>query len=394
MEEDEDEEADELQDLPMTVSTGAAPSSLGTKQGRTKTTSSQGRRSSGGVVKTKGKAATVTSDNPPQPKKTKTKPAPPPTKKKAKKRTASDAHLDADTTTTTTTRVEKVEAEPPHATTTATTQKKKPKYAHLKPRTRHIPQHTITTRWRPAPLSAQTSARALFLAAKRPVIAAIASSGGGGSDKRRAEAEATLTAVLRKLDKQLPRIPFPPTRARRRGGGGEVFELEAVVRANGEEEAGVTAGWHAARALREAVRAEEEGLRVERERLAVLEERGREAERGARERGRRGAHGVLRAWRAGGAREVADGVEGVRLVRRSRGEEVDEEEWEGDGEVAPLVKGLRGHLDSIRVNQVQVGGLAEVLAGTRVALDGVLVGRVGCEVYEGLVAPEEEEEDE
>lgn len=77
-------------------------------------------------------------------------------------------------------------------------------YQYLKPRTRHIPQDVITTKWSALPNPAQQQVRELFTAAKRPVIL------GCRNEKRRREAEVALGAVVGKLEKQLPRMPFPP----------------------------------------------------------------------------------------------------------------------------------------------------------------------------------------
>jgi len=68
---------------------------------------------------------------------------------------------------------------------------------------RRVPQDVITTKWSALPHPAQEQVRELFAAAKRPVILSCR------SEKRRKEAEVVLGTVVRKLEKQLPRMPFP-----------------------------------------------------------------------------------------------------------------------------------------------------------------------------------------
>ncbi|KAK5163541.1 hypothetical protein LTR04_002432 [Oleoguttula sp. CCFEE 6159] len=77
-------------------------------------------------------------------------------------------------------------------------------YASLKPRTRHVSQATIRTRWTTLPAPAQSQIRSLLLAAKRSVLAS------HPTEQRRTEADAAISILIRRLEKQLPRMPFPP----------------------------------------------------------------------------------------------------------------------------------------------------------------------------------------
>lgn len=349
-EDDDDDDEDELQELPSTVRTTATVSSSATG-GKGKGKARANKRSDGNdAAAAEGEGTSKA-------------------KKKGGKRSAADAELDGSTAA----------------------QPSRKKFAHLTPRTRHISQSVITTRWRPAPPAVQHSARALFVAAKRPVVEAAGRAGrsaaagvvGEAYDKRRAEAEVTLASVLRKLEKQVPRIPFPPMRG---GGVGleGVFDLEKVVERNRALEAELTPQVYAVKLLREAVAGEEEVLEAEREALEVLEERARGAERRARERERRGAHPVVKWWRMAARKreeeEMEDGVEGIRLAAASAPSEVDEvvaeEDLEADEQLAPVLEQLQGHLDSMRANREQVEGLDEAMNEARAALGGVLRGMV------------------
>ncbi len=77
-------------------------------------------------------------------------------------------------------------------------------FQYLKPRTRHIPEQVVAKQWQPLSETAVQNVREILLATKRPVIM------GQRDERRRIEAEAIVNTLVRKLEKKLPRIPFPP----------------------------------------------------------------------------------------------------------------------------------------------------------------------------------------
>jgi len=90
-------------------------------------------------------------------------------------------------------------------------------FSYLKKHTRRVPQDVVKRRWKALPVPAQRQVRELFSTAKRSVM-------HGAKDERRArEIETALGAVLRRLEKQLPRMPFPP---KSREGD---FSLDGIV---------------------------------------------------------------------------------------------------------------------------------------------------------------------
>jgi kinetochore protein Fta7 len=92
----------------------------------------------------------------------------------------------------------------PHGQATLQAEPKRKTFSYLKKHTRRVPQDVVKTRWKALPAPAQRQVRELFSAAKRSVM-------HGAKDERRArEIETALGAVLRRLEKQLPRMPFPP----------------------------------------------------------------------------------------------------------------------------------------------------------------------------------------
>lgn len=152
---------------------------------------------------------------------------------------------------------------------------KRPKYQHLRAHTRHIPQDTITTKWINLPPPAQQAVRTLFKATKRPVLANMR------EGQRRTEAELTLNAVIQKLEKRLPRMPFPPKTKDAH------FDLEKVLERNRVLEGELTPALHWVELLKGEVEKEEEALERDRVALAELEANAKVEERRRRKQGKK-----------------------------------------------------------------------------------------------------------
>lgn len=78
------------------------------------------------------------------------------------------------------------------------------RFAYLKPQTRRISQEHIRAEWKSLPKPARQQVRDIFLTAKRTTLNQVT------EGTRRREAEFVVNDVLRRLEKQLPRMPFPP----------------------------------------------------------------------------------------------------------------------------------------------------------------------------------------
>lgn len=84
--------------------------------------------------------------------------------------------------------------------------RKRPKYdfAYLKPKTRKISQATIQSDWKRLPEPAQRQIQRILLNSKRSALNLIR------DPKRKKEVEGVLNVMHHKLQKRLPRSPFPP----------------------------------------------------------------------------------------------------------------------------------------------------------------------------------------
>jgi kinetochore protein Fta7 len=77
-------------------------------------------------------------------------------------------------------------------------------FVRLTPRVHQIRQSTISSKWLPLSTTAQQHARDTLKIAKRAVVMS------HWDERRRAEADVAINVALKKVEKRLPRMPFPP----------------------------------------------------------------------------------------------------------------------------------------------------------------------------------------
>jgi kinetochore protein Fta7 len=111
----------------------------------------------------------------------------------------------------------KIPTENPEASTASIKRTKKKSFPRLKPQVRRVPQETIATTWKRLPEPAQRQVYALLLTAKRTSLSSIRDA------RKRTEAEMAVNAMVRKLEKQVPKMPFPPSA---KGGN---FSMDEMV---------------------------------------------------------------------------------------------------------------------------------------------------------------------
>lgn len=81
---------------------------------------------------------------------------------------------------------------------------KKKAYLRLKPYTKQFTTDTISSDWRIMPQSAQDQMKAIIVRAKRMIV------GRAGDLRKAAEVEQALDPLAKRLDRRLPRMPYPP----------------------------------------------------------------------------------------------------------------------------------------------------------------------------------------
>ncbi|KAF2460213.1 CENP-Q, a CENPA-CAD centromere complex subunit-domain-containing protein [Lineolata rhizophorae] len=222
----------------------------------------------------------------------------------------------------------------------------KKRFNYLKPRVRKIPQHVITSKWAPLGASTQQQTRDLIRAAKRPVTIGIR------DDRRRIEAEVTLGSVIRKLERQLPRMPFPPNTRDFH------FDLEALIDRNRTLENQLTPALHSVEMLKAAIKREEGALEQEQKTLARLEADAKaEERRQARQTAK--IHPLLSL--PDDFRPAGDDASEIGFVRTA-GNQMPTLDDEDDQELAPLLEQLQHHLESISTNMAQVDGIEAAIS--------------------------------
>ncbi|KAF2432076.1 hypothetical protein EJ08DRAFT_732822 [Tothia fuscella] len=243
----------------------------------------------------------------------------------------------------------------PTTTEDAPPQPKRPrtrKFPHLKPQTRRIPQETISTQWKRLAEPSQRQVRELFLRAKRTSL------NGIRDPRRRTEAESAVSAMVRKLERQLPRMPFPP---RVKEGS---FCLDGIVGGNRALEAEETVVGHSIDLLKGEIEREERRLERRREILAELEaEEVEEEDAGSQ---RQASHPLLEKYKAS---KLHDDADAIGLIERPVRDSFFDSP---DPELQPLITQLGSHLDNIQANTAQLDGLSNALTSAEAALN---VGR-------------------
>jgi len=227
-------------------------------------------------------------------------------------------------------------------------------FSYLKKHVKRLPQDVVRRNWKALPAPAQQQVRDLFNTAKRSVM-------HGAKDERRArEIEAALGTVLRRLEKQLPRMPFPP-RAKE-----WMFNLDRVVERNRKLEAELTPGAHSCRLLEEAIEEEERALQRDR---AALEDLRKDVkyEETKKSKENRAIHPLVRREQREGS--IASDEESLRFAspppRRHHLESID------DSELQPLLQQFKDHLNSILANKAQVEGVSEAVMRADLALSKI-----------------------
>jgi kinetochore protein Fta7 len=245
-------------------------------------------------------------------------------------------------------------------------------FHYLRARTRHISQHTITTRWTTLPPPAQGPAKQLFRDIKRATVLQHAR----GDEKRRVEAEMALSAVVRKLEGAVGQMVFPALPAAGTKAEGLV-DLGRWITRNRTLEAELNPAMHAKEVLLQEIEREEEALRREKALLKRLEDNARSEERAWKKREGK-THPLL------AAAEIAKGddAESINLLPTEKMRLTREQEEDQD--LVGILGQLENHLDSLRGNTEAVEGVDDAIADARNALGDMLRGRLGEQAADAL----------
>jgi kinetochore protein Fta7 len=96
-------------------------------------------------------------------------------------------------------------------------------FPQLEPRTVRIPRSQISTKWNVLPDSSHAQLRDIFRSVERPVVMKFR------DERKRVQAEAAIGSLVKRLERKLPRMPFPPGSGRDTAGFGFEKTLDSNV---------------------------------------------------------------------------------------------------------------------------------------------------------------------
>ncbi|KAJ5243363.1 uncharacterized protein N7469_001690 [Penicillium citrinum] len=228
------------------------------------------------------------------------------------------------------------------------------RYAHLKPQVRRVPEKTIKTKWAPLPEPVQEKVRELFHSLERPVIMR------NKNEQKRIEAQTAVQAVVRNLEKRLPRMPFPPITK------DSNFDFESALNEHQSLEANLSIMSDSINLLKSEIAKEQALLASEKTALHEMDKNAKRAD-AERKRQMKKEHPVLR--QLDNPEETQDGPSSEFTLVDGKDNQVDLNEWDDDPEIQTLMKQLHGHLQSMQNNITPLTGLREALTRSQAALD-------------------------
>ncbi|KAK2742814.1 hypothetical protein FQN57_005105 [Myotisia sp. PD_48] len=237
---------------------------------------------------------------------------------------------------------------------------KKPKFAMLMSRTRHIDEQTIKSKWTTLSESAQDKVKELFLSVELPVITR------HRDEKKRIEAQSALETVRKNLSKRLPKMPFPPNTR------DASFNYEAALNENGLLERQLATMTGSVRLLQAEIRREETELARDKAKLEELERNAKAAE-GERKRLRKNVHPVLKRLDDSPDYQTPRDAS-FELKPESSKETGLLIDIDADTKLFSIVKQLRSHLESMQANTSQVSGIGDAISRAGAALDRLPLG--------------------
>lgn len=260
-------------------------------------------------------------------------------------------------------------------------------FRHLREATRNISRHTISEKWNALDGPSINAVGAFLADAQRPVLLRLPDTG-----RRREHASSALSTVSRRLRSKLVKgFPFPAPTAgvpNRAGQGSyeDDFDFERIVDAIQNFESTLNPLQHSVGLLEREIKKEEDALAKDYDSLHRLEANARSEAKGWREKARREhvlAPGVKKKGEDGDEEGARDSLE---LVPRAE-EDAPGGLFKGlqDEELVAISKQLGSHMESMRGNLQQIGGVVPAITRTKAALQQVLLKRLDDEQYERVL---------
>ncbi|CRG88945.1 hypothetical protein PISL3812_05980 [Talaromyces islandicus] len=249
------------------------------------------------------------------------------------------------------------------ATTTAAATRRRREstkpFASLKPRTQNVSKRTIKTKWSNLPDAAQEKVRAMFHTLERPVIVL------QRDERKRVEAQAAVGAVVKTLERRLPRMPFPPMTK------DATFDYEATLSEHRLLDAQLSTASNTVDILKMEIEKEEALLAQETKYVDEMEKNAKKAE-AERRRQMKNEHPVLRHIDQQQQHSNEDSSAPFVVVDGSQ-DQTALCEIEPDQELRSLITQLNGHLSSMRNNIGPLVELREAITEAQSSLDVLFI---------------------
>ncbi|ROW02593.1 hypothetical protein VPNG_07879 [Cytospora leucostoma] len=260
-------------------------------------------------------------------------------------------------------------------------------FRHLREATRNISRHTISEKWNALDGPSINAVGAFLADAQRPVLLRLQDTG-----RRREHASSALSTVSRRLRSKLVKgFPFPaPTAgAPNRAGQGsyeDEFDFERIVDAIQTLESTLNPLQHSVGLLEREIKREEDALAKDYDNVHKLEANARSEAKGWREKARREhvlAPGIKKKGEDGDDEVPRDNLE---LVPRAK-DDASGGLFKGlqDEELIAISKQLGSHMESMKGNLQQIGGVVPAITRTKAALQQVLLKHLDDEQYERVL---------
>ncbi|KMP05392.1 hypothetical protein CIRG_05073 [Coccidioides immitis RMSCC 2394] len=232
------------------------------------------------------------------------------------------------------------------------------KIARLVPRTRHVSEKTVKSKWTTLPEPVQDRIKDLFHAVEFPVLTR------QREGRKRVEAQSALNAVRKNLGKRLPRMPFPP------GTKENSFNYESAFNENRLLESQLATMTSSATLLRREIKREETELARETAKLEELERNAKAAKVQSKKQSKN-VHPVLRRLERLPP-QIEDPVDFIVTGGQDKPGLLCD--MDADPDVLSLVKQLRNHLESMKTNANHVAGIREAITRAQSALNMLPLG--------------------
>ncbi|CAG8077863.1 unnamed protein product [Penicillium salamii] len=244
-------------------------------------------------------------------------------------------------------------------------------YAYLKPQVRRVPEKTIKSKWAPLPEPVQEKVRDMFHSLERPVIMR------NQNERKRIEAQGAVQAVVRNLNKRLPRMPFPPITK------DSNFDYESALNEHRLLEASLATMNDSVDLLKAEIAKEEALLASETKSLQDMDKNAKRAEAERKRQtknvcdgitkmnlyanGHPKEHPVLRQLDA--LPQIESSVSSELRLLGTKQSQPTLDELDDDPEALGLMKQLNGHLQSMQSNTAPFSDLGDAITRSQAALD-------------------------